>query len=64
MGVTGKRVEKFGIGGRTHTEAYLLPTASRGAWALMNPAQVDRGRRKKTFGEKNGYQHGGNAHLL
>ena len=54
MMATGKRVEKWGIGGRARTEAglvlqtffmvaeeYLPPTATRGPWALLSPAQVD-----------------------
>ena len=56
MGVMGRKVEKSRMGGRASTIAgagptdllygikvYLPPTATRGAWALMSPAQVDPG---------------------
>ena len=56
MGITGNRVEKSSMGGRARArqglvlqnffivvEVYVPPTATRGAWAFMSPAQADPG---------------------
>ena len=56
MRATGKKPKKSAIGGRARTmagggpriltmvaEVYLPPTAGRGAWVLMSPAQLDPG---------------------